>query len=140
MKKYIVFFVLFAVSGCAWMNPYNWWDKQQDSEIEKPAFEPNRFLWQAAQEKLAFLQGVEENKAVGEISSVWTKLDIESAVEFRVDVKILGTNLQSNCLEVKVYRRLRNGKEEYRKVLSKKTEGEIFDKAKVLYRKSINLQ
>ena len=140
MKKYIVFFVLFAVSGCVWVNPYNWWNKQQDSEVVKSVFEPNRFLWQAALEKIAFLQGVDENKAIGEISSSWTKLDGASDIEYRVEVKILGAKLQSNCLEVKVYRRLRGGKEEYSKVLSQKTESEIFDKAKVLYRKSINLQ
>lgn len=141
MKKFVILTAIFMLSGCAWMNPLNWWGDDQPSHEVKVGFEPNRFLWQATLDKLAFMNGVENKENSGTITTDWTNIN---GIEYKVEVRVLSEKLRSDCLQVKVLKRLRNGQqwidEPQNPQLNRKVEDSILNRARVLYRDSLSLQ
>lgn len=141
MKKFAILAAVFMLSGCAWMNPFNWWGGDKPAAETEVGFKPNPFLWQAALDKLAFMQDIEENRKDGTITTGWTVVD---GASYRVEVRVLSDKLRSDCLKVRVEKRLRSGQgwqpETASAFLQRQTEDAIFDRARILYRDSLNLQ
>ena len=144
MKKYTVLLLAFLLSGCAWMNPFNWWGEPEVKEEVKTTFEPNKFLWQAAKDKVAFMKEISEDKESGTITTGWTLVEGVSGVEYQLEIKVLSEKLRGDCLVAKVNKRLLNGQEWVAEPdnlkLDRKVEDEILKQARVLYRKSLNLE
>ena len=144
MKKYTVLLLAFLLSGCAWMNPFNWWGEPEVKEEVKTTFEPNKFLWQAARDKVAFMKEISEDKESGTITTGWTLVEGVFGVEYQLEIKVLSENLRSDCLVAKVNKRLWNGQEWVAEPdnleLDRKVEDAILKQARVLYRKSLNLK
>ncbi|MBE6452419.1 MAG: DUF3576 domain-containing protein [Alphaproteobacteria bacterium] len=140
MKKFVLLFVVCVNVGCAQLNPYNWWKSSDKEPKQEEQLGPNRFLWEAATDKLSFMNGIVANKESGTIITEWTKIE---SVEYKVEVRVLSNRLSSDCLKVEVWERLRKEKNEKvvkNTTLTKKTEMIIFNKARELYRKSLNLE
>lgn len=144
MKKFAILAMAVMLSGCAWMNPFNWGSGDKPATETAAGFEPNPFLWQAAQDKLAFMQTMEENKSKGIIYKWWTSVEGNEKVKYSVGVKISSDKLRSDCLEAAVLKRVWNGKkwveEPQNPALDRKVEEAILERARVLYRESLNLQ
>lgn len=124
MKKLLtLFMVLFLAASCSWLNPFG------GKGEEKPAaYEPNKFLWQAAKEKLSFATIEKEDRQAGVLVAEWE--------QFRIDVKVLSPLLRADCLRVDVYSK----SEKTAEALDDKLEMAIFNRARVLYRESLNIK
>lgn len=68
MKKTMaaVLAVLILTGGCSLLNPF-----VKESTETEARFEPNKFLWLAAKDKLSFLKIVSEDKERGVMTSNW---------------------------------------------------------------------
>ena len=126
--------------ACAWFSPNEVKSEQKQEDVAFAQQLPNRFLWQACLDKLKFMDGLNADQESGAISSEWTSL---AEAEYKVEILVKGNELRSDNLEVKVFERLR-GKQKtsdcINEKLTAKTETAIFNKARELYRKSLNLQ
>ncbi len=124
MKKLCaIFMVLLFAASCSWLNPF------AKKTSETPAdLEPNKFLWQAAKEKLSFATIEKEDRKKGVLVADWE--------QFRIEVKVLSPALRADCLKVDVYAR----SEKATDVLDDKLEMAIFNRARVLYRESLNIK
>ncbi len=123
MKKLCAIFVVsLFVASCSWVNPFG--KKTSDVSAEP---EPNKFLWQAAKEKLSFATIEKEDKKNGVLVADWE--------QFRIEVKVLSPSLRADCLKVDVYAK----SEKTTDVLDDKLEMAIFNRARVLYRGSLNI-
>ncbi len=139
MKK--VWFLVFAIvifnGGCAWMNPFS----SDEKAVESADFEPNKFLWQAAKDKLDFMKIEKENKESGTMVTEWSKVENIQNEEFKIEVKVLCSELRSDCLKAVVYKRFWNGtswEEQPENIrLNQKVEEAILEQARVLYRESL---
>ena len=54
MKKYLLCFILFLISGCASWNPMDWFSSNKIEEKQPEKIVSDNFLWQSAVEKTAF--------------------------------------------------------------------------------------
>ena len=137
----LIGFLCCLAGGCAWPS----WLNPLSDEGEKTAavFEPNRFLWQAAKEKLAFMGIAKENKEAGTLETQWHETDGNKEA-FKIEAKVLSTQLRSYCLLVTVFkRRLSNGvwdDVEPNLRIDQEVENVILKQAKVLYRRSMALE
>lgn len=144
MKKQIagLLAVMVLLSGCArlssWINPLS-------DEGEKVAadFQPNRFLWQAALDKLSFMGIAAQDREAGTIVTDWHQVDGVNGEQFKVEAKILSTELRSDCLQATVYkRRLVNGIWQdlpLNRALNQEMESAILQKARLLYQDSLKI-
>lgn len=138
MKKHFaaLLVLLLLAGGCSWINPLS-----DEGEKTSDIFRPNEFLWQAAKDKLSFMTIVKENRETGVLETGWSRSSKVTDEEFRIEAKVLSTELRSDCLQVKVYRRvLRDGNwveapENYQ--LNQEVETAILNKARILYRQSL---
>lgn len=142
MKKLwiLIFAVVLFNSGCAWMNPFS----GDDNGFEKADFEPNKFLWQAAKDKLEAFKVEKENKESGTMITEWSKVENIQNEEFKIEVKVLCSELRSDCLKAVVYKRVWNGnswEEQPENIrLNQKIEEAILEQARVLYRESLAIK
>lgn len=138
MKKYGILAAVLLLSACSSLNPLNWWSKPEPVQ-ETVRFEPNRFLWQAAGEKLSFMNDVKDN-VDGTMTTGWTAV---GNAEYKVDVQVSSDQLRCDALSARVYKRLRSGQgwiaAEENSELNRKVEDAILNRARVLYRESLNL-
>lgn len=140
MKKQLALLtaLLILASGCSWINPLS-----DEGEQTADVFEPNRFLWEAAKSRLAFMGIVLEDKESGTIETGWSKVE-NGHEEFRAVAKVLSTELRSDCLQVKIYKRvMADGHwealpESYE--LNQEAETAILNRARVLYRESLAIK
>ncbi len=95
MKKYAILAAVLLLAGCSYLNPFNWW-KQPEPAAAVAHFEPNRFLWQAAEEKLSFMNGWKEDAAEGAFYKSWTAVDGAKDVQYAASVKVLCGELRSD--------------------------------------------
>ena len=58
MKKYLLCFMLFLISGCASWNPMDWFSSNKIEEKQPEKIVSDNFLWQSAVEKTAFMTNV----------------------------------------------------------------------------------
>lgn len=127
------------LAACSWTNPFS--DAANGTEKN---FEPNRFLWQAAQDKLSFMTIGQEDKAAGVLSTNWSRVSENANEEFKAEVKVLSPKLRADCLRVTVYKRTKNGsswREGFASVeTTRKMEEAIINRARVLYRESLALK
>lgn len=146
MKKTIctVLAMLFMVSGCSyvsWLNP--WSEDEKPTEELVPQFEPNKFMWQASLDKLAFMKIEKEDKDEGTIITGWYQPGTAKKERLQIKVRVLSSALRADCLKATVYRQiLINGKwvdEEADVKLANITERAILDQARVLYKKSLEI-
>lgn len=139
MKKLlpVLLAAAFLNGGCAWLNPFS----ASDDSKETVSFVPNKFLWEAARNKLEFMKIEKENKEAGTIVSDWQAVGDIRNEEFKIEVKVLSSELRSDCLKVVVYKRLWNGSawvEQPENIrLNQKIEESILEKARVLYREAL---
>lgn len=142
MKKAIsgLLAAVVLLGGCArlssWINPLS-----DEGEQTSDVFEPNRFLWQAALDKLAFMKIAEQNKEAGTIVTEWSPVEGVKNEEFKIEAKVLSTELRSDCLQAVVYERRWNGtgwqELEPNRVLNQEMETAILNQARILYRNSL---
>ncbi len=121
-KSFTLLAVLFFVVSCSWVNPLS-----QKAKNVSESYEPNKFLWQAAKEKLSFASIEKEDKQSGLLIAEWE--------QFRIEVKVLSSVLRADCLQVDVYAK----SEKTAETLDSKLELAIFNRARVLYRDSLNI-
>lgn len=140
-KLGLLLFLVLMSSGCSmvsWLNPFS-----DEGEKVSEAFEPNKYLWQAAHDKLAFMKIASEDKESGTIITDWDKVDANPNEEFKIEAKVLSTELRSDCLQVVVYRRKQVGGSwvdmETNIRLNQEIETAILNQARVLYRKSLEI-
>lgn len=138
MKKTMaaVLAVLILTGGCSLLNPF----VKKSTETEA-RFEPNKFLWLAAKDKLSFLKIVSEDKERGVMTSNWGRVNNIADEEFKIEVKVLSTSLRSDCLQATVYKRVWQGnqwvEESANPQLNEEVENAILNQARILYRKSL---
>lgn len=138
MKKTMaaVLAVLILTGGCSRLNPF-----VKESTETEARFEPNKFLWQAAKDKLSFLKIVSEDKERGVMTSNWGRVNNIADEEFEIEVKVLSTSLRSDCLQATVYKRVWQGnqwvEESANPQLNEEVENAILNQARILYRKSL---
>lgn len=138
MKKTMaaVLAVLILTGGCSRLNPF-----VKESTETEVRFEPNKFLWQAAKDKLSFLKIVSEDKERGVMTSNWGRVNNIADEEFKIEVKVLSTSLRSDCLQATVYKRVWQGnqwgEESANPQLNEEVENAILNQARILYRKSL---
>ena len=128
------------LSACSWLNPYSWVSEQDTQVTEIVKNKPNRFLWQAVTEKLVFMNAVQSDEETGVVITDWTSL---GKYDYKIRAEVLGGKLQSDSLKIEVFERQKAKQEEcgyLNKGLTVKTEAVIFNKARDLYRKSLNLK
>lgn len=127
---------LLFLGACSWINPLS-----TEGEQVPVQFEPNKFLWQAAKEKLAVLKIEQENKEKGLMVTGWNRVSGHNEEEFKAEVRVLSTALRADCLDVEVYKRIWQGNQWIEQPASEKVEQEIenaiLNQARVLYRKSL---
>lgn len=138
MKKTMaaVLVVLILTGGCSRLNPF-----VKESTETETRFEPNKFLWQAAKDKLSFLKIASEDKERGVMTSNWGRVNNVADEEFKIEVKVLSTSLRSDCLQAIVYKRVWQGnqwvEESANSQLNEEIENAILNQARILYRKSL---
>ncbi len=136
MRNILSVAAVLLLTACSWANPFTVSKNGTDK-----TFEPNRFLWQAAQDKLSFMTIGQEDKAAGVMSTNWSKVSENAAEEFKVEVKVLSPNLRADCLRLTVYKRTKNGSSWREEFASSETthkmEEAIINRARVLYRESL---
>lgn len=122
----------------SWINPLS-----DEGEQVSADFQPNPFLWQAAKDKLSGMTIVSENKESGTIVTGWDAVENHPNQEFKITVKVLATELRSDCVQVDVEKRERKGGQwvdlEQNLRLNQEVETAILKKARALYRKSLEL-
>ncbi|MBE6448481.1 MAG: DUF3576 domain-containing protein [Alphaproteobacteria bacterium] len=141
MKKYLLCFMLFLISGCASWNPMDWFSSKKIEEKQPEKIVSDNFLWQSAVEKTAFMTNVNANEESGRIVAGWSKIDDKL---YEVNVLVLDSVLRSDNIKARVRRRTWNGSgwSEPQEIdeLSRAMETAVLNRARVLYRKSMNLQ
>lgn len=143
MKKHI-FCILLAtltLSGCSLsrLNPFG--EKPSEEKVEEAKFVPNPFLWQAAKEKLAFMNIEKEEINLGLLETSWSKVGNIANEEFKIKVQVLASSLRSDCLKVEVKKRLRLNNHwqepETDRRLAHEVEMAILNQSRILYQKSL---
>ena len=140
MRIYGLLLLGLLLPACAWFNPNEVENEQKQEDGSFVRQLPNRFLWQACLDKLKFMDGLNADQESGVVSSEWTSL---GEAEYKVEILIEGNELRSDNLDVKVFERLRGRQKTndcINEKLTAKTETAIFNKARELYRESLNLQ
>ena len=134
MKKTMaaVLAVLILTGGCSLLNPF-----VKESTETEARFEPNKFLWLAAKDKLSFLKIVSEDKERGVMTSNWGRVNNIADEEFKIEVKVLSTSLRSDCLQATVYKRVWQGNQWVEESANQEVENAILNQARILYRKSL---
>lgn len=122
----------------SWINPLS-----DEGEQVSADFQPNPFLWQAAKDKLSGMTIVSEDKESGTMVTGWAAVENHSNQEFKITVKVLATELRSDCVQAVVEKRERKGGQwvdlEQNLRLNQEVETAILKKARALYRKSLEL-
>lgn len=98
------------------------------------------FLWNAAIAKTSFMTNINADKESGRIVAGWTEIDNKL---YELNVRILGKELKPDNVKVRIRERLRSGQgwsaPQVNMELTSATEAAIFDRARVLYNNSLNM-
>ena len=100
----------------------------------------NDFLWQAAIAKTSFMTNIHKDRESRRIVAGWTEIDGKL---YELNVRIMGKELLLENVKARVRERLRSGQgwgiPQVNKELTLATEAAIFERARVLYDNSLNL-
>lgn len=98
------------------------------------------FLWNAAIAKTSFMTNINVDRESGRIVAGWTEIDNKL---YELNVRILGKELKPDNVKVRIRERLRSGQgwsaPQVNMELTSATEAAIFDRARVLYNNSLNM-
>ena len=98
------------------------------------------FLWNAAIAKTSFMTNINADRESGRIVAGWTEIDNKL---YELNVRILGKELKPDNVKVRIRERLRSGQgwsaPQVNMELTSATEAAIFDRARVLYNNSLNM-
>ena len=144
MKKYLALCIVFVLSACSSWSGFDWsWNslnpwadepKTENSEQQVFPENVNKYLWQAATDKLAFMGISRDNLFGGQIITNWKTVGTE---RFRITVDILSGELRADALSVKVSKEIqsRNGwvKAQPSADFAREIEQAIIRQAKILY-------
>lgn len=147
MKKYIPVMLvsLSLLSGCSywreanfsWMNPFS----AEKEEAVKPVAEEvrvNKFLWQAALDKTAFMHKAEANPVSGKIVTDWVSAGSD---KYRLEILVNSMELRADGVEVVGYKKvLSNGKWmeiPMERNMELAIEQSIVSRARILYARSL---
>lgn len=147
MNKVGILVVIFLLSGCSWwsglslahLNPWHEEEKVVNEEKTVEATMPmvNRYLWNSALDKLAFM-GIEyQNKQGGLIVTKWKSPKLGSGERFKIIVRIEGNDFRADALDVEIKKEVKV-KNTWRKAevsteFRIEVEQRIINQAKVLY-------
>lgn len=142
MKKYLVA-VLMSVtllSGCSYLSKMNPWSEAKE-EPKVEVQQVNNFLWQAAMDKVSFMPVEQSDAKSGVIITSWTGLDGYPNQKFKLEIKIVSTELRSDCLKVSGFTRTRDGtnwmETPMNETMISAIEQSILERSRVLYRRSL---
>ena len=100
----------------------------------------SNFLWNAAIAKTSFMTNINADRESGRIVAGWTEIDNKL---YELNVRILGKELKPDNVKVRIRERLRSGQgwsaPQVNMELTSATEAAIFDRARVLYNNSLNM-
>jgi len=147
MNKVGILVVIFLLSGCSWwsglslahLNPWHEEEKvvNEEKTVEVTMPMVNRYLWNAALDKLAFM-GIEyQNKQGGLIVTKWKSPKLGSGERFKIIVRIEGNDFRADALDVEIKKEVKV-KNTWRKAevsteFRIEVEQRIINQAKVLY-------
>ena len=118
MKNSFVLAVTILLSGCSVWNSWHWdwsalnpWSSDKNDvavqELEQPQ-RVNKYLWQAALDKLSFMGIVSQNPQSGRIVTDWKTLSAVPNERFKAIVEIDGPDLRADALSIKMYKEIKN--------------------------------
>ena len=144
MKKYLALCAVFVLSACSSWSEFDWSWSSLNPWADKPATENseqqvfpenvNKYLWQAATDKLAFMGISRQNILNGQMITNWKAVGAE---RFQVTADILSGELRADALNVRVAKEVqsRNGwiKAQPSADFAREIERAIIRQAKILY-------